>query len=75
MQTIMACPARRCDGQILLIRTIIKRSVVTKIETESYVVGCDTCTLRQFVEFGGREMSPPEIERLSKPEECGYEHG
>jgi len=75
MQKIMRCPAPNCDGTIGLVRTVIKKSVVTKLETESYLVGCDECTIGQFVEFGAREMTDTEVAHLSKPEECGYEHG
>jgi len=75
MKKMMRCPGHMCDGTIGLIRAITKRSCVTHLETETYLVGCDICTLRQRVDMGERVMSDPELNRLSKPEEYGYEHG
>lgn len=75
MQKIMECPAPRCTGEIGLTRTVIKKSLVTGLETESYVVGCDTCPLTQFIVMNERIMSGPELHRLARPEEFGYEHG
>jgi len=76
MKRIMKCPGHMCDGEIQLIRTIRKRSLVTKLETESCVIGCDTGHGPQlFVDLSERTMSEPELNRLAKPEECGYEHG
>ena len=75
MKKMMSCPHHRCDGTIGLIRSIVKRSCVTCLETETYLVGCDVCTFKQRVDMDSRVMSDPELSRLSKPEEYGYEHG
>lgn len=74
MEQIMNCPRERCDGTIGLIRVIRRRSCVTNLETETYLVGCDECTLKQWTEMDARVMSDQEVYRLARPEEAGYEH-